>query len=591
MSEKVNKPKTSRDLPIDELRLLGVALDLSESPITLYGENIVPIYANAAARSCWPVTFEALDNGKSMEAATKSQIEAFDPGISDAEIHSRWLEFLEGFKVTEPTLIHGANSRILRTTHHPIGDIAIAGMAIDVTELRNKRQELRAARTAAEFRAAHDALTSLPNREQFRKIVESTMQGDQDSSFWLLMCDVDKFKLVNDIYGHDVGDAVLVELANFTKEILGDDAVVSRLGGDEFAIMVGHQPGQGLTSSALEQLANKGVFKIALGDRSLQVGFSLGAAQYPRDANSFEKLLKQADLALLRSKKNKAGRIDFYDSQLGIEHERELNLFTEIQSAIEEGQIKPFFQPIFDSETQEIDSLEALARWEHPTRGLLMPGDFRKAFDDNGMSLELSKYILKTVTDIVTMWDREGIPVCPININVEASDLLNPSFMSDLLAFSTAGILHPQNLGLEITENSILNVDNQALIDSLTAIRSLGFQVLLDDFGTGFSSITHLDHLPITGLKLDKSYVQKVCSNDRSQKIVRAIVDLARNLDLSAIAEGIEDADALKAMQQIGCTAYQGYHFSQPLAASDVTTFLRTNSEHLPQKKSIGKHG
>ncbi len=587
--ERGRESKTSQDLTIDELRLLGLALDLAESPVTLYGENKIPIYANAAARSYWPVTFAALDQGASMEAATEKQIRALAPGISDADMKDNLQEVFDGFEQKEPTLIHASNNRLCRTTHHPIDHVAIAGIGIDITELRKKRQELSAARVAAEFRAVHDSLTSLPNRDRFRKTVERQMLDQPDRSFWLLMCDIDKFKLVNDIYGHDVGDAVLVEFANFVKGVLGDDVIISRLGGDEFSILIDHRSDETLAASTLERLISKEVFEIKVGDQNLQVGFSAGAAQYPGDAHSYKYLLRCADLALLRSKSNGAGRIDFYDPQLGIEYERELNLFADIQTAISEGQIQPFFQPIIDIKTQEIHGLEALARWQHPKRGLLMPGDFQKAFDDKDVSLELSKYMLKTVTDFMVNWHRAGISICPVNINVEASDLLNQSFLADLLACSTADVLLPQHLCLEITENSILNVDNQALLDSLTAIRALGIKVLLDDFGTGFSSITHLDHLPITGLKLDKSYVQKVCGKDRSQKIVRAIVDLAKSLDLSTVAEGIEDVHALRAMEQIGCTAYQGYHFSHPLSASDTEAFLRAHLKCQPQTQSNGK--
>lgn len=577
MTDNVSKSKTSEGLTIDELRLLGVALDLAESPVTLYGENNRPIYANAAARSYWPVTFAAVDKGLSLEAATEMQIKAFAPDISDAELTNNMKEVIGGFTRKEPTLIHASKNRLCRTTHHPIGNIAIAGMGVDITELRKKRQELSAARVAAEFRAVHDSLTSLPNRARFKKIVENEMQDDDCRPFWLLMCDIDKFKLVNDVYGHDIGDTVLVEFASFIKLILGEEAIVSRLGGDEFAILIGDGPDQKTSASKLKTIMNEQAFEISVGDQNLEIEFSAGAARYPRDARSYTDLLKYADLALLRSKNDNNSRIDFYDSQLGMEYKSGLNLFSEIKRGLLEKQFKPFFQPIIDIRTQKVDSLEALARWEHPLRGRLMPSDFQKAFEDKNLSLKLSKYMLKTVTELMVQWHGHGIPICPVNINVEASDLLNQSFLADLLACSTADILLPQQLGLEITENSILNVDNEALLNSLSAIRNLGIKVLLDDFGTGFSSITHIDHLPITGLKLDKSYIQKVVSSERSQKIVKSIVDLAKELDLSTVAEGIESDQALQAMEQMGCTAYQGYHFSHPLSADDTEIFLRSN--------------
>ncbi|MEH6701444.1 putative bifunctional diguanylate cyclase/phosphodiesterase [Parasphingorhabdus sp.] len=589
--EPVNRSDTSQGLTIDELRLLGVALDLAESPITLYGKNLSLIYANAAARSYWPVTYTEMARGRSLEAATIEQIRALAPEISDADLESNLYEVFDGLHQKKPKLIHASEGRLCRITHHPIGNIAIAGVGIDISELRKKRHELSAARRAAEFRAVHDTLTSLPNRDEFKKIVEQRMIDEPDQLFWLLMCDIDKFKLVNDIYGHDVGDAVLVKFADFVKDILGDDAIVSRLGGDEFAILISCQSDRQPTAANLQRIINERIFEVRVGDQNLSIGFSAGAAQYPTDAYSYRNLLKRADLALLRSKNNNNDRIDFYDSELGIEYECGLNLFTEFQTAISEGQIKPFFQPIIDTKARKIHSLEALARWEHPERGLLVPGDFSKVFDDKDLSLQLSRYMLKAVTNTMIEWFEAGIPICQVNINVEASDLLNPSFLADLMARSTADVLLPKYLCLEITENSILNVDNQALLDSLTAIRALGIKVLLDDFGTGFSSITHLDHLPITGLKLDKSYVQKICSNDRSRRIVEAIVDLAKSLDLSTVAEGIEDEPALQAMEQIGCTAYQGYHFSHPMSAYETEIFLRAELDCQPPIEFNRKHG
>lgn len=249
---------------------------------------------------------------------------------------------------------------------------------------------------------------------------------------------------------------------------------------------------------------------------------------------------------------------------------------TEFEDALANNQIVPYFQPIVDIVSGELGAIEALVRWQHGDRGLLTPIEFQKIFKDRDYSLKLSQHMLKAVTSLMTKWQEQNLPVSTVNLNIEASDLLDPAFMANLLTCSTSGNLSPAHFGLEITENSILNVDNQALLQSMNGIRDMGIKIVLDDFGTGFSSISHLDHLPITGLKLDKSYVQKVSDNERSRKIVRGIVSLANDLNLETVAEGIETEQALEEMSKLGCTTYQGYYFSYPLSPDEMLKFLKT---------------
>ncbi|MEO9469343.1 EAL domain-containing protein [Parasphingorhabdus sp.] len=576
MTKKSRKTraKTSEDLSIAELRLLGVSLDLAESPLTLYGKNETLIYANAAARSFWPITIAAIENGMTRKEASKLQIKDLYPNFSDDKLNKVIDIVMEGFDHQEPTQLYGEGNRLCRVTHHHIGDIAIAGIGVDITELHSKKLEVHKARELAEFKAAHDSLTSLPNRSTFKEIVEIKINEDDQRSFWLLMCDVDKFKLVNDVYGHDIGDKVIMEFAEHIKSSLGQSVIVSRLGGDEFAVFVCDQGPDRWERHRLEKAINENQFEIKVGDQVIGIEFSCGAASFPADSETYKDLLKCADLALLRSKKRPGRRIDFYDSHLGRRHVERLSLMTEFEDALRNHQIIPYFQPIIDIMSGELRAIEALVRWQHSDRGLLTPMEFQKIFKDRDYSLKLSQHMLKSVTSLMTEWLNQNLPVTTVNLNIEASDLLDPAFMANLLTCSTSGDLSPAYFGLEITENSILNVDNQALLQSMNGIRDMGIKIVLDDFGTGFSSISHLDHLPITGLKLDKSYVQKVSKNDRSRKIVRGIVSLAKDLNLETVAEGIETEQALEEMSKLGCTTYQGYYFSYPLSPDEMLKFL-----------------
>jgi diguanylate cyclase (GGDEF)-like protein len=580
-----SRARTSEDLSIAELRLLGVSLDLAESPLTLYGKNETLIYANAAARSFWPITIAAIENGKTRREAATLQIRDFYFDISDDQLKEVIDIVMEGFDHQEPTQLYGEGNRLCRVTHHHIGDIAIAGIGVDITELHSKKLEVHKARESAEFRAAHDSLTSLPNRSTFKEIVELKIDDDDQQAFWLLMCDIDKFKLVNDVYGHDIGDKVIVEFANHIKASLGQSVTVSRLGGDEFAVLVCDQGTEKWDRRRLEKAINENQLETEVGDQVIGVEFSCGAASFPSDSVTYKDLLKCADLALLRSKKRPGRRIDFYDSHLGRRHVERLSLMTEFEDALANNQIIPYFQPIVDIVSGELGAIEALVRWQHRDRGLLTPIEFQKIFKDRDYSLKLSQHMLKAVTSLMTEWQEQNLPVSTVNLNIEASDLLDPAFMANLLTCSTSGNLSPAHFGLEITENSILNVDNQALLQSMNGIRDMGIKIVLDDFGTGFSSISHLDHLPITGLKLDKSYVQKVSDNERSRKIVRGIVSLANDLNLETVAEGIETEQALEEMSKLGCTTYQGYYFSYPLSPDEMLKFLK-NRKSMDDPKS-----
>lgn len=570
------RARTSEDLSIAELRLLGVSLDLAESPLTLYGKNEGLIYANAAARSCWPITIAAIENGKTRREAATLQIKAFTPDITDEDLNNVVDVVMEGFRHQEPTQLYAVGPRLCRVTHHHIGNIAIAGIGVDISELHAQKREVHKARESAEFKAAHDSLTSLPNRATFKDFVEKKINEESNQAFWLLMCDIDKFKLVNDVHGHDVGDKVIMEFADHIKASLGQSVTISRLGGDEFAVLVSDQGPHRWDRHRLEKAINEGQFETRVGDQFVSVEFSCGAASFPNDSGTYKDLLKCADLALLRSKKRSGQRIDFYDSHLGRRHVERLGLMTEFEDALRNNQIIPYFQPIVDIMSGELKAIEALVRWQHSDRGLLAPIEFQKIFKDRDYSLKLSQHMLKSVTALMIEWTQQDLPVSTVNLNIEASDLLDPAFMANLLTCSTSGNLSPANFGLEITENSILNVDNQALLQSMNGIRDMGIKIVLDDFGTGFSSISHLDHLPITGLKLDKSYVQKVSDNERSRKIVRGIVSLANDLNLETVAEGIETKRALEEMNKLGCTSYQGYLFSYPLSPAELKNFLET---------------
>jgi diguanylate cyclase (GGDEF)-like protein/PAS domain S-box-containing protein len=437
--------------------------------------------------------------------------------------------------------------------------------AVDITE--RKRAEARVA-----YMAHHDALTALPNRVLLRLRLEDMLsRADRDGGQFAVLCiDLDNFKSVNDTLGHPLGDLLLQQIAQRIQAMLREQDTVARLGGDEFAVLQG---GAG-TAVAVSALAERLIATISepyeLEGHMVVIGASIGIALAPGDGNEPDRLLKQADMALYRAKGEGKGSFRFFEPEMDARVQKRRRLEMDLRAALHTGELEIHYQPLVDLATGETCAFEALLRWLHPERGMIMPDEFIPVAEDTGLIGVLGAFVLRQACADATAWpDATKLAVNLSSLQFRTGNLLQ----TVIDALKSAG-LPPHRLELEITETLLLERSDQVLA-TLHALRALGVRIAMDDFGTGYSSLSYLQSFPFDKIKIDRSFVRHLSSNTESQAIVRAIVSLGSSLGMTITAEGLESERDLVMLRAEGCGQAQGFFFSLPRPQRDIVMDLR----------------
>jgi diguanylate cyclase (GGDEF)-like protein len=429
------------------------------------------------------------------------------------------------------------------------------------------RQKLEAQLT---HMAHHDGLTALPNRLLFREEMERELARARRGEPVAVLCvDLDHFKRVNDTLGHAAGDALLQAAAERLRACVRETDIVARLGGDEFAIVqvLADQP------RAATVLAERLIADLSrpfdIEGHQVVVGASVGIALAPSDGTEADQLMKSADMALYRAKADGRGVLRYFESEMDAKMQARRALELDLRKALAEHEFELFYQPIVDLQSNRVAGFEALLRWNHPTQGLIPPGEFIPIAEDMGLIIPLGEWVLRRACLEAAGW--------PDNIKV-AVNLSPAQFKSKTLALAVTSALADSGfpasrLELEITE-SVLLQDNDTVRAILHQLRDLGVRISMDDFGTGYSSLSYLRSFPFDKIKIDQSFVRDMCLHDDSIAIVRAVAGLGRNLGMSTTAEGVETNEQLGRLRDEGCTEVQGYLFSRPLPASEVPRLL-----------------
>jgi diguanylate cyclase (GGDEF)-like protein len=450
-----------------------------------------------------------------------------------------------------------------------------------VIDLHREVAERRKAEAEAYQLARLDVLTGLPNRRWFVENFERwAEQRQEDEACALFVVDLDNFKPINDVYGHRLGDEVLKAVARRLTR-LAEAGAVARLGGDEFGVIICYPR----NSDAPERLARQIVHEISkpipLAALSLQVGASVGIsisvpgvtgnqAMAQRDGPPVQTALRQADMAMYWAKAEGRGRYCFFDRTMDEKLQRRVELEGEIKSAIAGGQIVPYYQPVVDLETSKAVGFEVLARWQHPTRGLLLPSVFIPIAEDTGTIAEMTDYLLARAISDAKQWPSHMF----VSINVSPRQISDPGLATRILGLLGKASFPPHRLMIEITENAVVqNLENARSV--LRSLRNVGVRVALDDFGTGYSGLYHLRALELDAIKIDRSFVTRMLDNPDESKIVKAIVSLSRSLGLHTTAEGIETVEVLDQLAQFGCDTGQGDLFGAAESASLTTQALQ----------------
>jgi diguanylate cyclase (GGDEF)-like protein len=414
-----------------------------------------------------------------------------------------------------------------------------------------------------QHQALHDELTGLPNRLHFRSWIARELEADEPLS--VLLLDLDRFKEINETLGHESGDELIEACASRLRRVIPEGAMLARLGGDESGVA-----GRGIAPEQAVSLA--GEIRDALGpaftvrDIPLVLEASVGISTFPENGRGAESLLQTADSAMYVAKARRVGFVR-YDGTLESSTADALTLVSELRPALERKELVLHFQPQIDLVSGGVSGAEALVRWQHPERGLLQPGAFVPFVERTGASRELSDYVLAGATAQLRSW-RERRFDLGIAVNLTMFDLLDTSLPETIAGLISGADLEPDRLELEITESLIMG-DPDRVLEVAERLKAVGVRLAIDDFGTGYSSLSYLKSLPVDSIKIDRSFVMGMGSNESDATIVRSTIELAHNLELRVVAEGAEDAETLERLAEFGCDYAQGYFISRPCPAAE----------------------
>jgi diguanylate cyclase (GGDEF)-like protein/PAS domain S-box-containing protein len=461
------------------------------------------------------------------------------------------------------SILETADGREILVTNSPMSGGGRVATHNDITERR--RAEAKIA-----YMAHHDALTDLPNRlllfEQLRQVLAKTRQGVHVA---VLCLDLDRFKDVNDAHGHPVGDLLLKAVADRLRPCIRDTDMVARLGGDEFAIM---QAGASQPTDATA-LASRLIEVIGapyeLGGAQITVELSIGIALAPGDGLDPSQLLKNADLALYRAKSDGHGLYRFFEPEMDARMQRRRMLEIDLRSAIANGQFELFYQPLVDMKTEYVTGFEALLRWHHPERGMILPLDFIAVAEETGLIVQIGDWVLRQACAEAAAWPS-GVKIA---VNLSPVQFKNKGLLLSVVSALAASGLSPNRLELEITE-SVLLQDGDMILATLNELRELGVRISMDDFGTGYSSLSYLRKFPFDKIKIDRTFIFDMSDHDESLAIVRAVIAMGSGLGIATTAEGVETPEQFKQLKLEGCTEVQGYLFSPPRPAAAVKGLL-----------------
>jgi diguanylate cyclase (GGDEF)-like protein len=425
-----------------------------------------------------------------------------------------------------------------------------------------------------EAESLHDPLSGLANRLLFREraeraLAESSRNG---SNVAVMIIDLDHFKEINDTLGHQVGDEMLIEVARRLEASLPTHATVARLGGDEFAVLIADLESSDQAVDLATGMLTALTAAFTVGDIRLSIQASAGIALAPMHGDDVFTVMKRADVAMYDAKRERA-RVRLYRPENDTHTPRRLELLTDLRGAVESNQMFLVYQPKLDLGSGSVTGAEALVRWSHPTRGLIAPDEFITLAENTGMIGLITSFVLNQALQQLRTWQRTGIEL-DVSVNISVRDLGDQGFPEQVAAALARSGLDPARLTLEVTESGVMT-DPRRAVDVLDKLRAIGVRLAVDDFGTGHASLTYLKQLAIDELKIDKSFITNYALDANDGIIVRSTVDLAHNLGLWVVAEGVEDQATLDGLRLIGCDTAQGYHLSRPMPTREFERWLR----------------
>jgi len=465
----------------------------------------------------------------------------------------------------------------------PDADHVVLATVLDITQRRATERHIRDL-------AYSDKLTGLPSRAYFYKHMEDVLKSARrrHERLALAYLDLDGFKDINDSLGHDAGDELLGIIGQRLQSTLRGSDFVARLSGDEFCILIDNIHDQYSAADAASRCLQAVNQPVTLGEREIRPRCSIGIACYPEDGEDLKTLLKSADSAMYAAKSEGRHRYAFYEPALTARAERRLWLEQELRRALERDQFELLYQPQVETNTGRLVGVEALIRWHHPEMGQISPIEFIDIAEHIGMIRELGEWVLKTACRQAAQWRQEGLPPFVIAVNISPTHFRDPALLQHVSQVLEESGLPPELLELEITEGVVQDLGGRS--DMFRQLRDKGVKIAIDDFGTGYSSLASLKDLPIDCLKIDRVFITDLNEQKGAAMLVETIIGIARALNQSVVAEGVEEARQLQILASIGCDTIQGYLFSRPVPAVDIPALARKGFDvSMASRDSRGK--
>jgi diguanylate cyclase (GGDEF)-like protein len=506
------------------------------------------------------------------EVFNKEIVGRFHDAITEVATNINSLIF--EFAVIHERHVYYYESRVMRVRGQQV-----VALVRDITERKQSEEQIA-------YLAYHDNLTGLPNNRLFKdRLQHCIAHAERNNSILAVMfIDLDRFKLINDSMGHDVGDKLLQIIADRLTEgtrrhdsiginVAIDANSVARLGGDEFTILLEKVSGQKAISTVAKRLIELSARPIIIDNHEIFTSASIGIAIYPTDGKEADTLLKNADTAMYHAKKQGRNNFQFFDTSMNAESVEQLAIETSLRKAIENNELMLYYQPQVSISSGQIVGMEALLRWKHPQKGFISPTSFIPVAEETGQINSIGEWVIREACTQGAEWAKQGYQPITISVNLSAKQLREERLNEIISRILVETGMNPKFLGMELTESAII-IEPERALARLQSIKSLGIKMSMDDFGTGYSSLSYLKKFPLDTLKIDQSFIRDLMVNNEDASLVKAIISMAHSLGMDVIAEGVEKPEQMEFLRQNACDTIQGYLFSRPLPAVELTKLL-----------------